>query len=118
MLAEASPEQSANDSQAPVADMPPAPDPGSPPTDESDEQKMTKWVTKLMQDQPDAPITKKGARALAVEGGLQDISDRGFEDRVWPDAIKASGVQKEKWSGGGRRKNAALIAARNRRTKF
>ena len=58
----------------------------------SDEQKMTKWVTKLMQDQPDAPITKKGARALAVEGGLQDISDRGFEDRVWPDAIKASGI--------------------------
>ena len=94
VLAEASPEQSANDSQAPVADMPPAPDPGSPPTDELDEQKMTKWVTKLMQDQPDAPITKKGARALAVEGGLQDISDRGFEDRVWPDAIKASGYRR------------------------
>ena len=84
------------------------------PADELDEQKMTEWLTKLMRDQPNDPITKQDAHALAEEVGLRPISGRGFDDRAWPDAVKASGVEKKKWSGGGRRGSAALIAARDR----
>jgi hypothetical protein len=87
-------------------------------TEKTPEETMTGWLAKLMRDQPTHPISKADAHALAVEDGLQRISDRGFEDRAWPDAVKASGVQKKKWSGAGRREKAALIAARNRRTKF
>jgi hypothetical protein len=77
----------------------------------ANEQRLTDWLTKRMQDQPYLPLTKSAARQPAAKGGLR-CSGRSF-DRAWADAVKASGASK--WSNPVNAEPPRSFAAHNRR---
>ena len=68
---------------------------------------MTKWLTKMMHENPTRPIPKIAAHDKAVAAGLVRLPVRAF-DRVWASVVGSAGMSA--WSAPGRRKSSHLIA--------
>ena len=59
---------------------------------------LSRWLTTMMQDKPDAPISKEKVKQLA--SSKFRFSKRGFE-RAWAKAVTESGAIR--WSKAGRK---------------